>query len=355
MQVIHTTILALVCGVVLCAGSEARAQPLSPSMHYSMEHIPVEIRAENAVVARDLALKQAFNAAFQLLAKDLTARFEMNRLLDVLPQDATPYVGSYSIKNESFLNQIYRAEITVRFVPSMVHDFFESRDIMLVNQKETALLLVPMLYDQDAVYLWEDDNEWRQAWADFVARNQQQDWVIPYGDLQDMGIAPTREIKQGNYHLLKPLQWKYRANRAAIVELHLHGVKSEVIIRAPDGIAFSSRMMKRDLDFSRVIERMAEDVLSYASYDVIEGRRQFIVEATYNSYADWRNMQRLLAQSPQILNITMQLLNKHSAQLKILYTNELSLLKNNLQALGLVLYHEDDTWYVTLGKYERLS
>ena len=126
--------------------------------------IPVDMEAENSVVAKDKAMLEAQRQAFLEVAGKLTSQENVQKLSELSDDKIMRFVQSVSVADEKAGGTKYIANLTVQINEQLLKDYMAENEMIKADAQE--LLVIPVFKNSPRGYplLWEGDNLWRQSW-----------------------------------------------------------------------------------------------------------------------------------------------------------------------------------------------
>lgn len=147
--------LFFIC-MMFAFGAEAKLQFSAP--------IDVDITAEDAVQAKEQAMRQAQREAFLEIAGKLTDAENVAKLNELTDDEIVHFVQSVGVDNEKIGGNKYVATLTVQLDESLMRDYMAENG--MIEIETTELLVIPVFKPENSYVplLWEGNNVWRQNW-----------------------------------------------------------------------------------------------------------------------------------------------------------------------------------------------
>ncbi len=126
--------------------------------------VNVDVTAEDAVQAKEQAMRQAQREAFIEVVSKLTDAENVVKLQELSDDEIVHFVRSVGVGDEKTGGNKYVAVLTVQLDEALLRDYLAENDMI---EAETAELLVVPVFKPAESYnplLWESDNLWRQSW-----------------------------------------------------------------------------------------------------------------------------------------------------------------------------------------------
>ncbi|MBQ8481776.1 MAG: hypothetical protein IJ532_04515 [Alphaproteobacteria bacterium] len=149
-------IFAFFCFILISFQAEAKLDYAVP--------VPVDVEAENSVVAKEKAMRQAQRQAFLDVAGKLTSEENVQKLSELSDDKIMRFVQSVSVADEKSGGTKYIANLTVQINEQLLKDYMAENEMIKSDAQE--MLVIPVFKKSPRAYplLWEGDNVWRQNW-----------------------------------------------------------------------------------------------------------------------------------------------------------------------------------------------
>ena len=137
--------------------------PVSAKIDYDIT-VPVDIEAENSVIAKEQAMIKAQREAFLTAAGKLTAAENVNKLNELSDDAIMHFVQSVSVSDEKAGGTKYIADLTVQINERLLKDYLIEN--AMIKSETEDMIVIPLFKNgpNSIAMLWEEDNLWRQNW-----------------------------------------------------------------------------------------------------------------------------------------------------------------------------------------------
>lgn len=206
---------------------------------YTVRDVPVDVTADTAADARELARVSGQAEALGTLLRRLTRRQDWARLPPIDPATAEFVVQDFEVLGERTSAVRYLANLTFRFKPQEVRNLLRRSGVPFAETVSKPVLVLPVLRRVGTQVLWDDPNPWREAWANIPQRTGLVPIRIPLGDLEDIGDISAEQAANGDATRLAAIAERYGAGDA-------------LVALASFGFAPANNLPKLDIAVSRV-------------------------------------------------------------------------------------------------------
>jgi Uncharacterized protein conserved in bacteria (DUF2066) len=180
---------------------------------YTVYGVAEDETAKTAAEARGIAIEKAENEAFRRLVHKLAAEGDAPPI--ALPEGASAadYVLGFEVVEEKNSRVRYIGKIDVSFDPHKMAALFGAAGAPYVAIPAAPVLVLPVLQQDGAALLWEDENLFRAAWANADIKNRLVDYRLPAGTLEERtAVTPEQVLSGRQRERLRELASRYGAS-----------------------------------------------------------------------------------------------------------------------------------------------
>ena len=195
---------------------------------YAVENIPVDVTADNATQAKEQAVLEAQEKAFQKMLDRLTLASDMESLPTLSKEDVLNLVRDFSVSNEKTSPVRYIASVTVQFDPDAIQNFFQEYKVPYITSVAEKQLIIPMIKDegQETFQVLPENNLWYDAWGEVAKQSDLVPVVLPAGDADDIPFMDEKIFMDETD--ITPLLNKYNVKELLILEAIVNRETSSV-------------------------------------------------------------------------------------------------------------------------------
>lgn len=365
---------ALACVFVLAAAlacGAARANSV-----FTVADVPIDAEAASAAEARELAIADGQRAALEVLLRRLTVA---GTALPAPEADATVgMIVGFAIEDELVAPTRYRAALTVDFDPARVRALLRGGGVPYAETVSKPVLIVAVQRDAGGVLLWEDENRWRQAWEERALHAGLVPFLLPLGDVIDLGMIDGERALAGDAKALAALAALYGTSEVVVAVAGIGGAAAVAKPAAPAagsangeasaaGRALTLRIgrsgnggtqaIERTLIgregeseralFRRAIERIVsliEDDWKAANLIRYDEEHALQAAVPIASLGEWVSVQQRLGDLAMVAAFRIDSLSRSAGRLTLRYHGTAEQLRLALDQADLVLAPGEDGW-----------
>lgn len=321
-------------GIILGTAGNVCAQLASI---YTVAGIEVDRTADTATAARQQAIIDAHQRAFNLLLSRLVPA-DQRALLPILEHaDIVPMVRSFGVDRERTSDVRYLGTLTFQFRRSEVRQFMRAAGVSFAETRSKEVLLLPVLDFGGAKLLWDVPNTWFEAWKAVPLNNRLVPLSLPVGDLADIRDIGAEQAVVGSREQISTIRERYGAATVIVAEAlpdlisvpgqrninvtlryfggAWEGRSGAYIFRVQDGETEAKALSRIAFEISLLIEEgwKLDNILELDSSD------NLIAEISLNELHEWVEIRRRLAEIAFVKNMELVTLSRMQATVRLVY------------------------------------
>jgi hypothetical protein len=217
-----------------CGPARAQAEALT------VEGIAVDVTADSAQAARDLALTQGQRKAFDTLMQRLVQPQDLSRLPQLSDAQIADMVLDFGIGSEQTSAVRYIGKLNFRFDGGRVRALLNSRNIafMVPPDMESlppgatsapqqapggggSMVVLPVFSTATDSRLFDSGSLWRDAWTLQTPQAAGVTFTVPNGDAEDVATIGPEEALLGDPARLASIAQRYGTDTVLVAEARL--------------------------------------------------------------------------------------------------------------------------------------
>jgi hypothetical protein len=183
---------------------------------FTVDDVAVDATAATAAAARETALARGQAEAFNRLLARLTVRSDASRLPRPSAAEIADLVRGIELDGEKTSAVRYIASLRVRFRADGVRNLLRRSGIPFAETRSKPMLILPLVDAESGAILWEQDTDWRAAWAASPRSEGLVPLVVPVGDLDDLRAISAEQALAGDTKRLAALASRYNAGDVVV-------------------------------------------------------------------------------------------------------------------------------------------
>jgi hypothetical protein len=324
---------------------------------YTVADVHVDVTAGDALAARDRALAEGQERAYDTLMSRLT----QGKPPKLDNTDITELVAGFEVANEQTSSVRYVADYTFHFKPAAVRKLLQgdAAPAAAPAQPSLPLVVLPVMRIGDTDMLWDDPNPWREIWATRAGQNALP-LLVPVGDLADVSAIDAPKALAGDPAAIKAISARYQNGDVVVVQgavrtaprrIDVTAARYAANVSGPPATIVVSTVAKQGESDADLMARAVADTIaqlqqqkSTAQADTAGQGAIISVAVKSASLADWVAVRDRLRQIPAIRAANLVSLNGEQAHVDIRYVGDQNQLRAALQQQSLELAGADPDW-----------
>lgn len=320
------------------------ALPVSASNTlFTVEDVNVDITAQNAVAAREMAFEKAQLDAFTILKQRMLSESEAANLPATDVSTVSTLIQDFEISNEQLSSVRYKATYKFRFKDNAVKQFLSGADVQYTDMSASPALVLPFYKREGNTTLWSPYNFFMKAWNRADNLSGLVPLVVPLGDISDVQDIGDDDALDYHDRKLDRILARYEASEAIILiatpDERLARVESasdaalgslEIFmyrtdrgrpefVQAVDISAGSNDSLASFMDkaVQRVQRELRKDWKSRTSVRSSQNNNVVQVRVAFNSLKEWADTKKALKRVYAINDINIKSITPNEAYLHL--------------------------------------
>jgi len=308
----------------------------------------VDATAESAAAAREKAIAQGQRDAFERLMDRLVA--EGSRAAAPHPSDPalTQLVDDFVVAEERSSSVRYIAKLSFHFRPDAVRKVLLESAVPFAETRSKPVVVLPVWSGSAPPTLWDDPNPWRDAFAEQEHGEGLVPFILPLGDVDDLGAIGAEQALAGDQHALSAIAQRYGAEEVLLAEAAPEGDHIVVKLRRwRGGTQVSTDQVRADTLATAVSAVTGPIERAWKAQNLVGGGEQTITVAVpLTGLKDWVEIRRKLLAVPSVRRMALVYLTRGQAAVTLTYAGDERQLELALAQLDLALAPQADGAWV---------
>ncbi len=324
---------------------------------FTVRDIQVDVEADNAVLAREMAIEEAQRDGLRRLLQRLTVPEYFDQLPAADQQALTRLVTAYEVEEESTSATRYVGRLSVSYDEAAVQSLLQGTGVPIVLDTPPALLVVPALDEADGLAVFTGPEGWREAWSTEAGRNTLLDIRLPVGDLVDLRTLSAQALENEPDNALALAAERYGAEAAILLVARADDPASPTRVTVSERgnhawrTDFAGDSLAMDGDAAAVwqaavrrTQAALEREWKAANLVAMDRLARLPVAVSLSSLDEWADIRRRLDQIGAIRGIDVEAFSQQEAELVFNHIGNVGQLQRALEARGLNLSEGARTW-----------
>ncbi len=313
---------------------------------YAVSGIKVQATAPRADLARAKAVAEGELQAFQRLIRRITLPEDHAKLPRPNAETVRASLRNFSIEAENDRGGRYAATVIYRFDRAAVSGLLTGAGLVVADEAERAVVLVPVWMQGDKPVLWDDPNPWREAWGQV----EHEDLLVTFprarGELADLTAMSAADAAAANRDAAERLAEIYKADAVAFATARLDKGRRQIAVQIYDRMAgrMASLGVFQANDDPAALQRAAADIartidgaIKRQSLAADKSAETLRVRVPLKDFEQWAAIRRKLEQTPRLRSLSTLSIGAGEALIELRYAGSADELRRVLAGGGLVL------------------
>lgn len=331
------------------------ASGASAASIYTVADVGVDVTAESAAKARQSALAEAHQRAFDRLIGRIVPAGAQEQVPQVSYDRIATLTRDFEVSNEKTSSVRYLADLTIRFQRQAVRGFLRKNAVPFAETRSKPVVVLPLFGAAGDAVLWNDPNPWRKAWGKRDEDGGLVPLVVPLGDLQDIRAVSAQDALNQRQQRLDKIAARYDAGDVLVTQAIPAGdaqsgtASAQIVSRRVDDGGRSRTWVNtvrqqaeesRGEMYARAAEMVAAEVeRTWKLTNVVrfESEAMLTARVPLESLDRWVSVRERLNEVPVIGDQQLRRLSRGEAIVELVYYGDLAQLRRALSQTDLVL------------------
>ena len=303
---------------------------------------------------KEEVIDKGFRLAFSELISMITTSGDKNKISNIPLETIKRLIDSFTMKDESFVNNEYNVKFDVNFNKKNTLNFFEEKNIFPSIPKKKKLLLIPIFIDlqKDEILLFNDNifyRKWNEQNKSYFLLN----YILPTEDLEDLNslIKNNQSIEDYNFEeIIK----KYNLSENIITFVY----KNKKEVRTLSKLKLSNSLkvdtqkyeninLDNEKDFFKIVNNLK---ISYEDYwknlNQINTSIKLILRISIDAKEQLkvRNFEGIMNKMDLVSDLTITKFDYQNIYFKIIYNGTPNKFIEDLKKEGFEINNDSEIW-----------
>ena len=305
---------------------------------------------------KEKVINNGFKKAFIRLISVITILDDKKKIKNTSLSTIKRLVDSFTISNETFINNEYHVKYDVNFSKKKTLEFLESKNIFPSIPKKKKILLIPLLVDEQLdKILFHSDNILYKKWNEKNEKYFLLSYILPNEDLEDINILSQKILSIEDYDF-KEIINKYDINDYIVTIIYKNNEELRILSKIKLNKFFKIDNKKfEDIDLTN--EKNINFVLSslkntYENYwkkiNQINTsiKLPITISIDSKSYKKIENFEKILDEADLVSHVEILRFDSQNVYYKIIYNGSPQIFLNDMKNKKIKILTQNQVWQV---------
>ena len=324
---------------------------------FTISNVEVEGRID-LNFSREKYLNIAFLDSFQILMNKILLTRDLEKINNIKLNQIKNLIKSFQLLDESYKEDIYRANITIIYNEAKIKDFLGEKNISFSNPENISAVFFPLLYINGEIQDLSENFFYRQ-WEKIEIKNELINFVLPLEDLEDISkITEMKDkIEKLNVDLLVN-KYDIKNYVFALIDykdqnLNIHLKTNFNNNKVYKNISYKIENIKDELVLNSILKDLKLKITDlWKEENLINLLMPLSIKIKFqhSNIKDLEKMKNTFYKISIINNYTLEKFNINNSFFKIYYYGNPKKLRTELLKFGYLLKNNQGFWEVYLNE-----
>ena len=308
--------------------------------------------------SREKYLNKAFLNSFDMLMNKILLTRDLKKMKEVNLNQVKNLINSFQILEESYREDVYRANIKIFYDEKKIKNFLSEKNISFSFPENISAVFFPVLYVEDVMQNF-NENFFYLNWSQVQIKNKLINFILPLEDLED--IAKINEMKNNIEDFnVDTLVNKYNEKNYAFVLMNYEGKKLNIYLKTNFNNVKTSKNISHKLDNINdelVLDSILKDLKLkitdlWKEQNIINLLMPLSINLNFqhSRLEDLDKLRNTFYKIGIIDNYTLEEFNTKNSLFKIYYYGNPKKLRSELSKFGYMLMNNQGVWHLILNE-----
>ena len=308
--------------------------------------------------SREKYLNEAFSNSFDILMNKILLISDLKKVEGVELREIKNLINSFKILEESYREDIYRAEIKIFYGEKKVKKFLRDKNISYSLPKNISAVFFPVFYINNEIQNF-DENFFYKKWIEIKIKNKLINFILPLEDLDDISkiMAMKDKIEELNVDTLVS---KYNVNNYVFALMDYHETKLKVYLKTnfnkneiSKNISYEVKNINDELILNSILKDLKLKITDlWKEENLINLLMPLSINLKFQhtNLNDLDKLRNTFYKISIIDHYTLEVFNINNSFFKIYYYGNPKKLRSELLKLGYQLKNDQGFWQLYLNE-----
>jgi len=316
--------------------------------------VSVEKEAENASIAKEEAMKEAYREAFLKVAERLTTKENVDKLNELKDEELIHFIKETDVVAEKNTKNAYLADLNIKINGELLKTYMLENAMIEVVSQPAEILIIPTYADTQyhGKVLFEDGNIWRDVLlSKGIIKAGNLTMTVIEDNLSNRAYLTPENAFYMSDDVFEQVKFINKAKNVFTVHAVRAGGNNIVLVIKPYGEPEKRIVVTDDENdpFEKAVQEMVDyiyNIMRQKDVDESAYKSKVNVRFEYQKLKDWLDLQAKLNEIPQVKNIQTGAMAGGTVSFGIAFSGTIETLEAALKEKGLSLIFENGSYII---------
>ena len=305
---------------------------------------------------KEKVIDKGFKKAFIRLMAVITTTDDKSKIKNTSLSTIKRLVDSFTISNETFINNEYHVKFDVNFSKKNTLNFLERKNVFPSIPKKKKVLLIPVLVDieQDKV-LFHSDNIFYKKWNAETKKHFLLEYILPSEDLEDVSIISKNISSIEDYDFEEVIN-KYDINDYIVTIIYKNNNQLRILSKIKlnqlfkvDNQKLENLDLTNEKDINSTLSKLKNTYENYwKKINQINTSIKLPITISINSksYKKIQNFEEILNDIDLVSHVDILKFNNQNVYYKIIYNGSPKKFLTDMESKKIKISTQNQFWEV---------
>ncbi len=308
--------------------------------------------------SREKYLNKAFLNSFEILMNKILLTRDLKKINNIKLNQVKNLISSFQILEESYREDIYRANIKILYNEEKIKNFLRKKNISFSLPENISAVFFPVFYINNEIQSF-DENFFYMEWKQTEINTELINFILPLEDLED--ISKINKMKNNIEDLnVDSLVNKYDVKNYAFALMNYENKKLNIYLKTNFNENKTSKNISHKLEnikdketLSAILKNLKLEITDlWKEQNIINLLMPLSINLNfqYSRLEDLDKLRSIFYKIGIIEKYTLEEFNINNSVFKIYYYGNPKNLRTELSKFGYMLMNNQGVWHLILNE-----
>ena len=318
-----------------------------------------DIKVKGAIdvnFSRDKYLNRAFSISFDAMMNKILLISDLKKVENLKLKEIKNLIKSFKILEESYREDIYRAELKVVYSEKRVKEFLRKKNISFSLPNNITAVFFPVFYINGKMQSL-NENFFYNYWNEIKIRNELINFILPLDDLDDVSQITKMRDNLEDLDILS-LVSKYGEKNYVFVLMDYEKIKLNIYLKTnfnnnttSKNISYDIKNIRDEIILNSIVKDLKSEIVDlWKEQNLINLLMPLSIKIKFkhSKLKDLDKLRKIFSKIGTIDNYSLEEFNINNSDYKIYYYGNPKKLRTELLKYGYELINNQGVWQLFL-------